>query len=61
MIYEFKETFSTRERLVLLTSLYAKERDIMISIKDAKKYGLAHLDKLEVELQEVIDLQKRMI
>jgi hypothetical protein len=61
MIYEFKETFSTRERLVLLTSLYAKERDIMISIKDATKYGLPHIDKLEAELQEVLDLQKRMV
>jgi hypothetical protein len=40
--------------------LFARERDINISIVDAKKYGLAHLDKLEVELQECLKLQERI-
>ena len=55
------DKFSARDRVVLLMGLYARERDINISIKDAKKYGLAHLDKLEVELQEVLNLQQRII
>jgi hypothetical protein len=55
------DKFSARDRVVLLMGLYARERDINISISDAKKYGLAHLDKLEVELQEVLNLQQRII
>jgi hypothetical protein len=55
------ENFSARDRVVLLLSLFARERDIKLSIADAKKYGLAHLDKIEAELQEIIDLQKRVI
>ena len=55
------DKFSERDRVVLLLSLFARERDINISIADAKKYGLAHLDKIENELQEIIDLQKRVI
>lgn len=52
---------SARDRVVLLLSLFARERDINISITDAKKYGLDHLDKLENELTEIIDLQKRVL
>ncbi len=55
------DKFSERDRVVLLLSLFARERDINVSIADAKKYGLAHLDKIEAELQEVIDLQKRVM
>jgi hypothetical protein len=55
------DKFSARDRVVLLLSLFARERDIKASIADAKKYGLAHLDKIEAELQEIIDLQKRVI
>lgn len=55
------EKFNHRDRVVLLLSLFARERDINISITDAKKYGLAHLEKLENELAEVIELQKRVI
>ncbi len=55
------DKFNERDRVVLLLSLFARERDINISITDAKKYGLAHLDKLELELKEVIDLQKRVM
>lgn len=51
---------TARERVVLLMGLFARERDINISIVDAKKYGLAHLDKLEVELQECLKLQERI-
>jgi hypothetical protein len=46
---------------VLLLSLFARERDINLSISDAKKYGSVNLDKLEAELIEIIDLQKRVI
>ena len=49
-----------RERVVLLLGLFAREREIRQSITDAKKYGLVHLDKLEVELQECLELQKRI-
>jgi hypothetical protein len=52
--------FTARERVVLLLGLFAREREIKLSIMDAKKYGLAHLDKLEVELQECLELQKRI-
>lgn len=55
------DKFSERDRVVLLLSLFARERDIKVSIADAKKYGLAHLDKIENELQEIIDLQKRVM
>lgn len=55
------EKFSERDRVVILLGLIARERDIKLSIADAKKYGLAHLDKLELELQEINDLQKRVI
>lgn len=52
---------SERDRVVLLLGLIARERDIGLSISDAKRYGLAHLDKLELELLEVNNLQKRII
>jgi hypothetical protein len=55
------EKFNERDRVILLMSLIARERDIKLSISDAKRYGLAHLDKLELELQEVNDLQKRVL
>ena len=55
------DKFNERDRVVLLLSLFARERDINISIADAKKYGLAHLDKIEAELTEIIDLQKRVM
>jgi hypothetical protein len=55
------DKFSERDRVVLLLSLFARERDIKLSITDAKKYGLAHLDKIEAELTEIIDLQKRVM
>lgn len=55
------EKFSERDRVVLLLSLFARERDIKLSIADAKKYGLAHLGKIEAELAEIIELQKRVI
>lgn len=51
---------SARDRVVLLLGLFAREREIMLSISDARKYGLAHLDKLELELEECIQLQKRI-
>jgi hypothetical protein len=51
---------STSERVILLMGLFARERDINISIADAKKYGLAHLDKLQLQLQECLDLQNRI-
>lgn len=51
---------SARDRVVIFLALLAREREINQSIMDAKKYGLAHLDKLEVELQECLDLQKRI-
>jgi hypothetical protein len=55
------DKFSERDRVVLLLSLFARERDIKLSIADAKKYGLAQLDKIEAELTEIIDLQKRVM
>jgi hypothetical protein len=55
------DKFSERDRVVLLLSLFARERDINISISDAKKYGSANLDKIEAELTEIIDLQKRVM
>jgi hypothetical protein len=55
------DKFSERDRVVLLLSLFARERDINISIADAKKYGSANLDKIEAELTEIIDLQKRVM
>ena len=55
------DKFSERDRVVLLLSLFARERDIKLSIADAKKYGSAHLDKIEAELTEIIDLQKRVM
>lgn len=51
---------TARERVVLLLGLFAREREIKQSIVDAKKYGLAHLDKLEIELNETLELQKRI-
>lgn len=53
-------TLSPRDRVVLLLGLFAREREITLSISDARKYGLAHLDKLELELEECIQLQKRI-
>lgn len=58
MIKEFK--LSARDRVVIFLALLAREREINQSIIDARKYGLAHLDKLEVELQECLELQKRI-
>lgn len=58
MTKEFK--LSARERVIIFLALLAREREIMISITDARKYGLVHLDKLEVELQECLELQKRI-
>jgi hypothetical protein len=55
------DKFSERDRVVLLLSLFARERDINLSISDAKKYGSANLDKIEAELTEIIDLQKRVM
>ena len=55
------EKFKPRDRVVLLLALFAREREIKISINDAKRYGLAHLEKLEYELKECLDLQKRVI
>ena len=55
------EKFSERDRVVLLLSLFARERDIKLSIADAKKYGLDHLEKIENELAEIIELQKRVM
>ena len=52
---------SERDRVVLLLGLIARERDINLSISDVKRYGLAHLDKLELELLEVNNLQKRIL
>lgn len=54
-------TFSARDRVVILLGLFARERDINQSITDAKRHGLAHLDKLELELAEVLKLQSRVI
>lgn len=51
---------TARDRIVLLLGLFAREREINISIADAKKYGLVHLDKLQLELQECLELQKRI-
>lgn len=51
---------TARERVVIFLALLAREREIMISITDARKYGLAHLDKLQLELQECLDLQNRI-
>ena len=51
---------SPRDRVVIFLGLLAREREINQSIMDAKKYGLVHLEKLEVELQECLDLQKRI-
>lgn len=55
------DKLSERDRVVLLLSLFARERDINISIADAKKYGSANLEKIEAELTEIIDLQKRVM
>jgi hypothetical protein len=55
------EKLNARDRVVILLSLFARERDLNLSINDAKKHGLAHLEKLEDELKEVINLQKRVI
>jgi len=55
------DKLSARDRVVILLGLFARERDLGISISDAKRYGLSHLDKLEEELAEVLNLQKRVI
>ncbi len=55
------ENFSNRDRVVILLSLFSRERDLNTSISDARKYGLAHLEKLEDELTEVLNLQKRVM
>ena len=55
------EKFTARDRVVILLGLFARERDLKISISDAKRYCLAHLEKLEDELKECLDLQKRVI
>ena len=52
--------FSQRERVVLLLGLFAREREIRISIRDAKLYGLVTLERLQEELQECLTLQKRI-
>lgn len=58
MTKEFE--LSPRERVIIFLALLAREREINISIVDARKYGLVHLDKLEQELQETLELQKRI-
>lgn len=55
------EKLNARDRVVILLSLFARERDINQSITDAKRHGLAHLDKLELELAEVLNLQSRVM
>jgi hypothetical protein len=55
------ENLSARDRVVLLLGLFARERGILQSITDAKRHGLDHLDKLELELVEVLNLQSRVI
>jgi hypothetical protein len=55
------ENFSNRDRVVILLSLFSRERDLNNSISDARKYGLTHLEKLEDELTEVLNLQKRVM
>lgn len=55
------EKLNARDRVVILLGLFARERDIRTSIADAKRYGLAHLDKIEAELVEILDLQKRVL
>ncbi len=55
------ENFSNRDRVVILLSLFSRERDLNLSISDARKYGLDHLEKLEDELTEVLNLQKRVM
>jgi hypothetical protein len=55
------ENFSNRDRVVILLSLFSRERDLNTSISDARKYGLAHIEKLEDELTEVLNLQKRVM
>jgi hypothetical protein len=61
MEYLNMENLTARDRVVLLLSLFARERDINISITDAKRHGLDHLDKLELELAEVLNLQSRVL
>lgn len=61
MEYLSMDTLSARDRVVILLGLFSRERDLNLSISDAKRYGLAHLDKLEDELNEVLNLQKRVI
>jgi len=51
---------TARERVIIFLALLAREREINMSIVDARKYGLAHLDKLQLELQECLELQKRI-
>jgi hypothetical protein len=55
------DKLNARDRVVILLGLFARERDIKQSITDAKRYGLAHLDKLELELEELNNLQKRVL
>lgn len=55
------DKLSARDRVVILLGLFARERDLGISISDARRYDSAHLDKLEDELSEVLNLQKRVI
>jgi len=55
------DTLSARDRVVILLGLFSRERDLNLSISDAKRYGLSHLDKLEEELAEILNLQKRVI
>lgn len=52
---------SERDRVVLFLALLAREREINISINDAKKYGLVSLEKLQDELKECNELQKRIM
>lgn len=54
------ENLTQRDRVVILLSLYARERDIEYSISNAKRYNLAHLDKLQSELEEILNLQNRI-
>lgn len=55
------ENFSPRDRVVILLGLFAREVNILNSIADAKRFELDHLDKLENELKECLELQKRVI
>lgn len=44
----------------IFLGLLARERDLRISIMDAKKYGLVNLDVLQSELMTCIKLQRKI-